>query len=239
MTGVQTCALPISNLDPDDLVAVAADPYASDRPGGPNSQGAPGVVRTGDINGDDYVELVVPGDGKGAVYYYENGGVSGPTMNFRRATLYEDPACMPGDAQIVDVDGDGRNDIVSVILDTIVNKDSSSGSIFIFTQSKDADRDSICNPGESDPPYCSGFDNCPDAINPGQENSDSDSHGDACDNCPLVDNEDQLDSNGNGIGDACDAGGEAIPTLSEWGMIIFMTLIMGISVVMLYKRRKI
>ena len=30
-----------------------------------------------------------------------------------------------------------------------------------------------------------------------------------------------------------------IPTLSEWGMIIFMTLILGISVVMLYRRRKI
>ena len=32
---------------------------------------------------------------------------------------------------------------------------------------------------------------------------------------------------------------QAIPTLSEWGMIIFMTLILGISVVMLYRRREI
>jgi hypothetical protein len=227
------------NLDPDDEEAVAADAYASNRPGSPHEQGAPGVVRTGDINGDNYLELVVPGDGKGAVYYFENDGVAGLTMSLRRATLYEDPACMPGDAKIVDVDGDGRNDIVSVILDTSVNKDSSSGSIFIFTQSKDVDRDSICNPGESDPPYCSGSDNCPYGVNPGQENSDSDSHGDVCDNCPLLDNEDQLDSNGNGIGDACDTGDTAIPTLSEWGMIIFMTFILGIGVVTLLRRRMV
>jgi hypothetical protein len=30
----------------------------------------------------------------------------------------------------------------------------------------------------------------------------------------------------------------AIPTLSEWGIIIFITLILGISVVMLYRRRE-
>jgi hypothetical protein len=31
----------------------------------------------------------------------------------------------------------------------------------------------------------------------------------------------------------------SIPTLSEWGMIIFMTIIMGIGVVMMYRRREI
>ena len=39
-----------------------------------------------------------------------------------------------------------------------------------------------------------------------------------------------IDSNG---------GTASIPTLSEWGLIIFMTLISGISVVMLYRRREI
>jgi len=33
--------------------------------------------------------------------------------------------------------------------------------------------------------------------------------------------------------------GDSIPTLSEWGFIIFMILILGISVVMLYRRRAI
>ena len=47
-------------------------------------------------------------------------------------------------------------------------------------------------------------DNCPDVANPGQENSDTDSHGDACDNCDTTDNEDQMNSDGDSWGDACD-----------------------------------
>ena len=31
----------------------------------------------------------------------------------------------------------------------------------------------------------------------------------------------------------------SIPTLSEWGMIIFMTIIMGIGIVTLFRRRKV
>jgi hypothetical protein len=97
----------------------------------------------------------------------------------------------------------------------------------VLFENSDADGDDV---GDS-------IDNCPEAANSCQENSDNDSHGDACDNCPLVDNEDQLDSNGNGIGDACDTNGEIIPTLSEWGMIIFMTMILGIGVVTLLRRK--
>lgn len=47
-------------------------------------------------------------------------------------------------------------------------------------------------------------DNCPNDYNPLQENSDGDSHGDACDNCPTEDNEDQADTDGDGFGDVCD-----------------------------------
>jgi hypothetical protein len=47
-------------------------------------------------------------------------------------------------------------------------------------------------------------DNCPDAVNPGQEDTDGDGRADACDNCPSVANADQADSDGDGKGDACD-----------------------------------
>ena len=104
------------NLDPTNATAVANDVYAVDRPGGPYSQGSPGTVRADDMNGDDYPELVVPGDGKGALYYYESVGA----LNYKRAALYYDPKCMPGDAKIDDIDGDGDKDIIAVIYDTSV-----------------------------------------------------------------------------------------------------------------------
>jgi hypothetical protein len=122
------------NLDPTNLAAVATDVYAVDRPGGPYSQGSPGTVRVDDINGDSYPELVVPGDGKGAVYYYESVGA----LNYKRSALYYDPKCMPGDAKIEDIDGDGDKDIIVVIYDTSYLKPPpssnklKSSSIFVF-----------------------------------------------------------------------------------------------------------
>ena len=47
-------------------------------------------------------------------------------------------------------------------------------------------------------------DNCRLVPNKDQQNSDSDSFGDACDNCPTVPNTDQKDTDNNGQGDACD-----------------------------------
>jgi hypothetical protein len=49
-----------------------------------------------------------------------------------------------------------------------------------------------------------GCDNCPNASNPDQADSDGDGVGDACDNCPAAANPDQADRDGDGIGDACD-----------------------------------
>ncbi|MEK6281185.1 MAG: right-handed parallel beta-helix repeat-containing protein [Acidobacteriota bacterium] len=58
----------------------------------------------------------------------------------------------------------------------------------------DTDGDSV--------PNC--IDNCPSAINPGQEDADEDGLGDACDNCDAVPNEEQTDTDNDGLGDACD-----------------------------------
>ena len=58
------------------------------------------------------------------------------------------------------------------------------------------------------------------------------------DNCPDMHNPDQADTDGDGMGNACDPlTATDIPTLSEWGMIIFMTIILGIGIVALVRRR--
>ncbi len=49
-----------------------------------------------------------------------------------------------------------------------------------------------------------GLDNCPDAYNPGQDDTDEDGFGDACDNCPEIANIDQADTDADGVGDPCD-----------------------------------
>ncbi len=68
--------------------------------------------------------------------------------------------------------------------------------------------------------------------------TDNDELFDYADNCPNVSNENQADSDGDGIGDACEqVDTAAVPTLSEWGMIFLMTIIMGLGVVTLFRRR--
>ena len=58
----------------------------------------------------------------------------------------------------------------------------------------DSDSDGIADPQ----------DNCPDVLNPGQEDADGDRVGDICDNCPDVHNDLQLDYDGDGAGNLCD-----------------------------------
>ena len=67
--------------------------------------------------------------------------------------------------------------------------------------------------------------------------SDDDALGDMCDNCPYTFNPDQTDTNANGIGDACETI-QVIPTLSEWGMIIFISLIIGTGIITLVRQRR-
>ncbi|MCP4717492.1 MAG: VCBS repeat-containing protein [Deltaproteobacteria bacterium] len=122
-------------LDPVDAVAVANDVFAVDRdttPSGALSQGSPGMVKAGDFNGDGLTDLVVAGDGKGAHYYYEAQENGDGHLAFSRAALYQDPACMPAEVVIDDIDGDGDLEIIAPVVDTSVAKDLSASSIFIF-----------------------------------------------------------------------------------------------------------
>jgi hypothetical protein len=106
-------------------------------------------------------------------------------------------------------------------------------------------------PKEGD--YVWGFDQEPMTLNAGPKqvvekeitlaasvDTDDDGLFDYGDNCPTISNENQADSDGDGIGDACEqVDTAAVPTLSEWGMIIFMTIILGIGVVTLLRRRRV
>ncbi len=125
------------NLDPDDHTAVLADVYGVDRDFDDyNGQGSPGLVRAEDITGDGFPELLVPGDGKGEMYYYESQGFDGSCLSFKRASLYSEVACMPGESVFEDIDGDGDLDVITVIFDTSHEKDVGntieSSSIFVF-----------------------------------------------------------------------------------------------------------
>lgn len=125
------------NLNPNNYDAVLADVYGVDRDFEDyNGQGSPGMVRVHDVNGDGFPDLLVPGDGKGKLYYYESSGSTSSNLIFKRAALYADVGCMPGEAKFDDIDGDGDIDVVAAIYDTRAVKDlnlpTTSASIFIF-----------------------------------------------------------------------------------------------------------
>ena len=65
----------------------------------------------------------------------------------------------------------------------------------------DSDGDGYGDPGH--PENSCELDNCPDASNPDQLDSDNDGVGNICDNCPNISNPLQADTDGDGIGDAC------------------------------------
>jgi len=104
---------------------------------------------------------------------------------------------------------------------------------FTFLWQNDQDGDNV--PDETD--------NCPQTVNPDQQDNEGDGAGDACDddddnddvldvddNCPRTFNPDQQDGDGDGIGDACEAQQMVIPTLSEWGLVLFAMLLLAAGV---------
>jgi len=160
-------------LDPNDHTAVLADLYAVDRDFNDyNGQGSPGMVRAQDITGDGFADLLVPGDGKGKLYYYESAGSTSSALNFKRGALYSDVGCMPGEAKFDDIDGDGDADVIAAIYDTRVTKDlnlpTTSASIFIFENTtptcgngilefgEECEANSDCEAGHANGWTCSG-----------------------------------------------------------------------------------
>lgn len=76
--------------------------------GNPASQGVPGIFSSGDINGDDRLDLAVPGDGNDSLYLF----VQNPDLSFEKIMVDVNEK-MFGMAVMTDVDGDGQKEIVA------------------------------------------------------------------------------------------------------------------------------
>ena len=80
----------------------------------PNANGAPGVVRTGDIDGDGDIDVTASGDGDDGIYLFLNDG----TGLFEMMTL-DTGMVMAGDHYMTDLDGDGDQDIIWAVFGEI------------------------------------------------------------------------------------------------------------------------
>ena len=98
-------------------------------------------------------------------------------------------------------DGYGGPTGIEIRVDSIVG-DTLYAFVYNPYQCVDTDGDFFGDPGH--PANSCPDDNCPNAYNPDQADTDSDDVGDLCDNCPLVANDYQVDADDDGIGDACD-----------------------------------
>lgn len=147
-SGVYYLSIPDDPTDSSNWEPVtidAGDAYWIDRPGGPYSQGSPGHAAVGDVTRNNLSDLVVAGDGRGALYYYEAVAADGAcSLKFKRGALYDDPACMGAEIKLYDMDDDGDLEILATVYDTSFAKDSSSGSVFIWER---VCYDSDCPPG--------------------------------------------------------------------------------------------
>ncbi len=159
--GVFYLSIPDSPYDSVNWNPVAidvGDAYLVDRSGGPYTQGSPGFSAVGDITGNGLNDLVVAGDGRGATYYYEAVAAdAGCSLKFNRTALWDDPASMPAEVKLYDIDGDGELEILATVYDTSFNKVdgvdpdySGSGSVFIWKLIPEAEcvENSDCSAGE-------------------------------------------------------------------------------------------
>ena len=122
------------------LLLIRVMPIWLTDPEGPYSQGSPGTTAVGDITGNGLNDIVVAGDGRGATYYYEAVEADETcSLKFKRAALYDDPASMPAEVKLYDIDGDGELEILGTVYDTSFAKDSSAASVFIWKHISEAE----------------------------------------------------------------------------------------------------
>ena len=80
----------------------------------PEANGAPGVVRTGDIDGDGDIDVSASGDGDDGIYLFINDG----TGIFEMVTI-DTGLIMAGDHHMTDLDGDGDMDFIWAVFGSI------------------------------------------------------------------------------------------------------------------------
>jgi hypothetical protein len=193
---------------------------------------APDAIRTGDLDGDGALDLVILAKDDAFAYYVETIAVflGRGDGSFAEGGRFAAQGLQARSLQIDDLDGDGRLDLLAV---------TERGPFMLLNRGPDADADGDGQPdmadgctdrdgdGFGDPGYPANIclpDNCPAIENPMQGDADHDGRGDLCDRCPLDGFDDldrdgfcadadncpgqpnagQADGDGDGIGDACD-----------------------------------
>ncbi|MHC4423041.1 MAG: FG-GAP repeat protein, partial [Planctomycetota bacterium] len=176
----------------------------SDTPGDPNWYEQVKLLAS-DANAEDLFGSSVSVSGNYAVVGADgdddNGPFSGSAYIFKKSDTpgdpnwYEQAKLTASDGSTWDIFGwsvsiSGNYAIVAAEEDD--DKGTNSGSAYIF--GLDGDDDGVAD----------GIDNCPNDVNPGQEDIDSDGVGNVCDNCPNDVNPWQSDIDLDGAGDICD-----------------------------------
>ena len=107
------------------------------------------------------------------------------------------------DYATADANADGRKDAVDWTANMVLAALFSGGTSDLASTNFAAD---VANDADNDGFDGRGSDNCPEAVNASQTETDGDGIGDACDNCPANANPLQADVDRDRIGDACDPG---------------------------------
>ena len=131
---------------------------------------APLKVNTGDVDGDEDIDIIVANADGTSVQILENDGLATFFPGFQFPT-----GSFPISINTADFDNDGDLDIVTA------NRDSDNITVLFNEICTDSDGDHFGDPGYQENTCAT--DNCPDHYNPMQEDYDLDGLGDSCDPC--------------------------------------------------------